>query len=352
MPMSKGRVLVYRLGSLGDTIMALPAFNALRMIYPKEFLSLLTNCPVTSKAAPIQSVLGGHFFEDVISYPLGTRSPMEILRLILQIRGRGISTVVNLAAFRSDKSLKRDAIFFRLAGARVLHGFDLLPEDKFPRKDTRSAEIEWEARRLARRVATLHDIDLDVPAYWDLHIDENEKSEADSLLAALPEEVPIISLSVGTKVSCKHWGQAKWQELIRRLAGTFKEWALVFTGAEEEQAESEACMKYWSGPALNLCGLASPRTISSVYGRSKIFVGHDSGPMHLAACMGTPCVAIFSARNIPRQWFPRGQNNRIIYHRTDCAGCGLDVCIEEKKKCMESITVDEVLSAATDLLLK
>jgi ADP-heptose:LPS heptosyltransferase len=73
--------------------------------------------------------------------------------------------------------------------------------------------------------------------------------------------------------------------------------------------------------------------------------------MHLAAAVGTPCVAIFSARNFPRQWFPRGNFNKIIYHGTDCAGCLLELCIEEKKKCILSITVDEVQSAVMDLVL-
>jgi ADP-heptose:LPS heptosyltransferase len=67
--------------------------------------------------------------------------------------------------------------------------------------------------------------------------------------------------------------------------------------------------------------------------------------MHLAAAVGTPCVAIFAARNIPRQWFPYGPAHRILYHRVECAGCGLETCIEQQKKCILSITPDEVLTA-------
>ena len=74
------------------------------------------------------------------------------------------------------------------------------------------------------------------------------------------------------------------------------------------------------------------------------------GPMHLSAAVGTPCVAIYSARNFLRQWTPRGDFNKILYHKTDCAGCGLELCIEQKKKCILSITVDEVQNSALQLL--
>ncbi len=64
--------------------------------------------------------------------------------------------------------------------------------------------------------------------------------------------------------------------------------------------------------------------------------------MHLAAAVGTPCVAIFAARNIPRVWFPHGARHRVVYHEVDCMGCGLETCIVQRKKCLTSITVAEV----------
>ena len=72
--------------------------------------------------------------------------------------------------------------------------------------------------------------------------------------------------------------------------------------------------------------------------------------MHLAAAVQTPCVAIFAARNRPRVWFPYGKRHRVLYHRTDCWGCGLETCIIEEKKCLTSITVDEVITEVRALL--
>jgi heptosyltransferase III len=101
---------------------------------------------------------------------------------------------------------------------------------------------------------------------------------------------------------------------------------------------------------LNLCGVTSPRETAAVMGRATLFVGHDSGPMHLAAAVGIRCVALFSARNLPRVWFPFGTNHRVIYHDVPCKGCGLETCVKFKKKCITSVSVDEVFSTVVKVL--
>jgi hypothetical protein len=63
-------VLVYRLGSLGDTVVALPCFHLIKRRFPDAKITLLTNRPVASAAAPAESILGrGYFFDDVLEYP-------------------------------------------------------------------------------------------------------------------------------------------------------------------------------------------------------------------------------------------------------------------------------------------
>ena len=84
--------------------------------------------------------------------------------------------------------------------------------------------------------------------------------------------------------------------------------------------------------------------------RARVLLSHDSGPMHLAAAVQTPCVAIFAARNKPRVWFPYGGQHRVVYHRVSCWGCGLETCLVEGKRCLTSITVGEVIAAARSVL--
>jgi heptosyltransferase-3 len=90
----------------------------------------------------------------------------------------------------------------------------------------------------------------------------------------------------------------------------------------------------------------SPRESAAVIQQADIFLGVDSGPMHLAASVGTLCVSIFSARNLPGIWFPFGSAHENIFRKTECFGCNLGVCTIEKKKCILSISVDEVVAAA------
>jgi ADP-heptose:LPS heptosyltransferase len=344
-------VLVYRLGSLGDTIIALPAFHAVRRAFPERRIVLLTNRPVSSKAAPVEAVLGrGYFFNRILEYPTGTRNPFVLAALLAQIRLGNVDTAINLTAYRCDATTRRDRIFFRLAGVRKFHGFDLVKADKKPFRDPLTGETESEARRIARRVKDLCLIDLDDPRNWDLRLDAREINESKYALLPIGEINTKIAMAIGTKVQSKHWGVNNWRELCRRLSNRLENAAAVFIGAGGEFSEAQECIKAWSGPSINLCGSTSPRVSAGVLSQCGLFIGHDSGPMHLAASVGVPCVAVFAARNLPRQWFPHGRIHRVLYHETECAGCGLETCIEMKKQCILSISVEEVFDAAMRVL--
>src|SRR5208337_2816669 len=106
----------------------------------------------------------------------------------------------------------------------------------------------------------------------------------------------------------------------------------------------------WLGAKVNLSGRLLPRESAAVLSHATVFVGPDSGPMHLASSFGVPCVRVFSARMAPGMWFPNGLRNQVIFHPTECMGCQLETCVVMKKKCTTSITVDEV-ERAVDLVL-
>jgi heptosyltransferase-3 len=345
-------VLVYRLGSLGDTVIALPAFHAVRRAFPESKITLLTNKPVSAKAAAVEEVLGrGFFFDGVLDYPVGTRSPWVLAGLVWRMRRLRIRTAVNLAAFRSDAASARDRKFFRAAGVGRFVGFDLEVRDKRPLPDPVTGEVEWEVARIARRVLELEAVNLEDAANWDLRLTPGEAAAGGALLDSLPWDRPVLAFSTGTKVQAKHWGWENWAELSRRLAGHLPDWSAAFLGSSSESDEAARCAAAWSGRMVNLCGQSTPRESAAVLRRCRLFLGHDSGPMHLAACMGVPCVAVFSARNLPRQWFPRGgDRNRILQRRPDCAGCGLEVCVEQGKRCLTDIWVGEVLEAVLGVL--
>ncbi len=335
------RVLIYRLGSLGDMVVALPSLHLVARAFPDAERRMLTNFPVNVKAPAAAAVVGeSGLVQGYLRYAVGMRSPKEILRLWWEIVRWGPEVLVYLAAARGVKAARRDAMFFRLCGVRRMIGVPVT--EAMQENCVLAGDLEPEAERLARNLAELGDARVGDEASWDLRLTDTEKDAARAALAPVLGR-PMIAVSVGTKVQAKDWGVANWRELLTRLGAAYPDHALMLAGAAEESEASEFAASAWRGPAVNLCGKLSPRESAAALAHARVFVGHDSGPMHLAAAVQTPCVAIFAARNRPRVWFPYGTQHRVVYHRVDCWGCGLETCIEQRKKCLTSITVDEVL---------
>jgi heptosyltransferase III len=342
------RVLIYRLGSLGDTLVALPALHLVARAFPNAERRMLTNFPVNVKAPPAAAILEHTgLVHGFVRYAAGTRSPRELLPLWWKLARWRPDVLVYLGPARGIAGVKRDATFFRLCGIRRLVGVPLTEEMQRHRWNEEEDALEPEAARLARTLGELGDAHLDSPESWDLHLTPEEHARAADALAAA-NGLPFLAVSVGTKVQSKDWGRENWRALLSRLAESYPGYGLALAGAAEESDASEFAAGGWresgGGPVANLCGRLTPRESAAAFVRSRVFVGHDSGPMHLAAAVQTPCVAIFAARNKPRVWFPYGQQHRVIYHKTECWGCGLETCIVERKRCLTSITVDEVLT--------
>jgi ADP-heptose:LPS heptosyltransferase len=336
-------VLVYRLGSLGDTVVALPALNLVKDYFSGATLSLLTNKPVASKAAPMEAVLGPDFFREVIAYPVGVRDPQDLLAVSRRIRTRSFDVLVNLSAARGRLKAWRDYCFFRACGIKRIIGTPIQRRDFAVHEDPETGLYESETLRLLRRVVSLGNVDLEDTSTWDLRLTDEERERAQSLL---PEHSkPAIAVCFGTKMQAKDWERTNWLELVGRLGAILTDWRLVVVGSADELDRAVECTKRWQGPVVNLCGALSPRESAAVLEKCALFIGHDSGPMHLASAVGTPCVAIFAARNLPGQWFPARSGHEVIYHKTECFGCELVKCIAERKRCILSITVDEVFDA-------
>lgn len=349
------RVLVYRLGSLGDTLIALPALHLLQRVFPGAERRLLTNVPVASKAPAAQAVLGeSGLIQSYERYVVGTRNPLHLLVLAWRIRRFRPEVLVYLVAARGVTVAERDRKFFRYAcGVRRLVGVPLT-ETLQSNLLLPDGTLEPEASRLVRTVAELGTVDLGLADNWDMHLSPAETEQADAALEPLGG-VQLLAVSVGTKVQAKDWGRDNWRALLERLALQYPGCGLVLMGAPEESAVSEFAADGWravpgAGPVLNLCGVLSPRGSAAALRRCAVFLGHDSGPMHMAAAVGTPCVAVFAARNKPRVWFPFGDRHRVIYHRVDCWGCELETCVEQRRKCLLSITVDEVVHPVRGVL--
>lgn len=343
------RVLIYRLGSLGDTVAALPCFHLIARAYPQAERVLLTNFPIQAKAAPAAAVLEGSGLVDgYTAYNVGTRSGFELLRLASQIRRFRPDVLVYLMPVRPLNKVRRDRWFFRLAGVRRIVGLPG-PDELRHRFDAATGLYELESNRLARTIAALGDAHTEDPANWDIRLSAVEIEAADRALAPLAGR-PLIFCAPGCKMQANDWEKENWRALLGRLYRKHPEWGLVMSGGAEDRAVCEFAAKDWAGAKLNLAGKLNPRESAAAYRRARVFLGADSGPKHLAGCVGALCVCVFSARNLPGVWFPPGKGNAIVYHQPECAGCGLETCIVMEKKCIRSVTVDEMEQAVEQVL--
>jgi ADP-heptose:LPS heptosyltransferase len=335
---------------LGDTVVALPSYRLVARVFPHAERVLLTNFSVNAKAPQAEAVLGeSNLIHRYMRYVAGTRNPIELLQLAIQIRRFKPELMVYLSMGRDVRDVRRYRFFFeKLCGIRHIVGMPSGDENS-ALYDPATGLYESEAARLLRTIRTLGEADVNDLANWDLQLTADEKASAAVAIEPLGGR-PFIVCGPGTKMQTKVWGRDKWRELLGRLSARFPGYGLALIGARDDAEVAEYAGTAWQGPCVQLCGKTTPRQSAAVIGRAQLFLGPDSGPMHLAAAQGVPLAIVFAAFDRPGRWFPIGPRSRYVYHHVDCAACGLQTCIEKKKICIESITVDEMEQAALDAM--
>ncbi len=317
------RIVIYRLGSLGDTVVALPCLHAVAKAYPEAERVMLTNIPVSTKAAPLEAILGGSgLVHRFVAYPVGTRSLAGLLALRRTLRALDARTLVYLTPPRGLATAWRDWLFFRLCGFTHVVGTPLSGDLQRNRVDLEGV-VEWECQRLARCIAPLGEVALDDRASWDLHLTDDERAAGATALGAVAQRL-FIAINMGGKEASNDWGEANWLTLITRLAAAHADHALVVVGAPEDSVRAARVGAAWPEPVVNLCGRVSPRVSAAAMAGARVFVGHDSGPLHLAAAVGVRCVGLFGPKNRPRQWHPYGAGHRVIHEMRGVLAIGVD----------------------------
>jgi ADP-heptose:LPS heptosyltransferase len=133
-----------------------------------------------------------------------------------------------------------------------------------------------------------------------------------------------------------------------RLAAERDVWPVIFGGPEDRPA-GDTLLSKW-GRGYNAAGALALRSSAAALKRCRLYLGNDTGTMHLAAAVGVPCAAIFSARDLPGRWYPSGRGHHVFRSQVDCEGCGLTACVERYNECLERISAAEVLAACQSIL--
>jgi asparagine synthase (glutamine-hydrolysing) len=350
-------ILVFRIGQLGDTIVSLPAMQAIRNRYPDARLTLLCDRHPGKSFVLASDLLGrSGLFDEFLSYPVhedqNLSRPWSMAPVLAALRRRKFDAVVYLApSLRSPAQINRDRKFFRLAGIRNFIGmtnFAALPE-KISGKPL--PQLPSEADLLLDRLRA-DGIPVSAPgqARADLRLGLSEETEVAGWLGRLPFDNNRLWIGVGpgSKMPAKRWPEERFHEVMAELIKEFDVWPVVF-GGNEDAGLGDRLISAW-GCGYNAAGALSLRGSAAALRHCALLLTNDTGTMHLAAVVGTRCVAVFSAREWPGMWFPYGAGHRVFRSDIECEGCQLVECIERKNECLNRITLEQVLAGCKDVL--
>lgn len=350
------KLLIYRFGQIGDTVAALPALWLLREAFPDAEFTLLSEVPAGGTAVPPEKILpAAGLIQKFAKYQAGASATrvLTLLRTALVLRRQKHDALAYLLpSIRSPRQRARDALFFRLAGIRRTFGFEGFPDDPFPHEpDGALKPVPHEADALLHRLAK-----SGFPAVpagqgrMDLGLTAEEKNRADAWWRqhGTPQDTGRwFAVCSGSKWSSKQWPADRYAEVGRRLIVERGLLPVIF-GGSEDRALAQQLIAGW-GAGLCAAGELSVRESAALLQQARFYLGNDTGVMHLAAAVGTPCVAIFSALDWPGRWHPYGPGHRVLRHEVPCAGCLLQVC-DRDHLCLAGISTDAVYQGCREVL--
>jgi heptosyltransferase III len=173
-------------------------------------------------------------------------------------------------------------------------------------------------------------------------------TQAEQAVDKLLGDAPFVHLHPASRWRFKCWTAQKNAELIDRLAAEGQR--IVVTAAPDETQMIDEILAKAKATTLNLAGKLTLKQLGAVAARARLFVGVDSMPMHLAAAMGVPTVALFGPSG-ESEWGPWNVPHRVVKSTHTCRPCGQDGCGGGKvSECLTLLPVDIVHAAARELL--
>lgn len=349
------KVLVFRIGELGDTLVSLPALRAIRKNFPDAYIALLSNGdPDGHKVSPKEVLSNEGIIDEWLSYPSenADRKAAHYWRLLRMLRQEHYEILVYLAPrIRRKRDVRRDLLFFRLAGiSKVIggKGFDALPERTNGSLPGVAHEADYLLQRLSRDGLKSSNADQ---AGFTLRLTREEEEASQAWLDKCVETERfdfLIGFGPGSKWPSKIWPEDHFAELGTRLVQQKNIFPIVFGGPDDQEL-GDRLINAW-GRGANAAGSLSVREAAGALKECDAYIGNDTGTMHLAAAVGTRCVAIMAAIDWPGHWNPYGAGHIVLRRTVPCEGCLLRVCAREDMRCLKEISVKAVLDACHILL--
>lgn len=328
-------ILIVKMSAIGDVIHALPVAQALKEHYPASKITWMVE-----KAASDLLTMNPYIDEIILFDKPKYKSLAGLIKhgpeLAKLLKSYHFDFVLDL------QGLFKSAAIAWLSGAPSKIGY------------CNMRELSWLVSKPvcgANKDGHVIERYLDVARYlgcnvtepqFGLRPDERDKEEAMRILssAGLNIASPYIVMAPGTNWLSKCWPAENYAALADALAQKYKE-SIVLIGGAQDQERAEIIQAGSKADIINLIGKTTLKQLTCILQKSKLFIGGDTGPMHLAVAMGTTAMALFGPSDADRNG-PFGSRNIIIRKKLACSPCFKRTCAD--LQCMEQITVDDILA--------
>ena len=334
------KILVVRLDRIGDVLLSTPVIKVLRQFFPDSRIAFL--------AAPRsrQILEGNPYLDEVIIYDkkLSFAGHIEFIQSLSRERFQ--------VAIILHPTLRTHILTF-LAGIPERIGYDRkggwLLTKRIPHKKQFGMKHET-------------DYTLDLLRYIGLNPGKGElfMPVTDACKAGVKDTLErngirdgdtVVVLNPGASCPSKRWDAGRFAKIGDMLSRDDRVKIIVIAGPSDKTIGDKAA-SLMKEPCVNLSGRTTIEDVAGLLCRTRLFISNDSGPVHIACAVGTPVVAIFgrSDRGLsPERWGPRGPNDIVLHKDVGCSVCLAHDC-KLGFKCLNTISVDEVVAAARRIL--
>lgn len=331
------KILILKPSSLGDVVQALPVLRLLKRQFPNAQVWWW----VDSNFAPLlesdPDLAGVLRFER-----RGWGSPrrwLELWRTLRWMRGQQFDWVIDL------QGLARSGTVAWLANGRQLVGLDEPREGArgyydviVPRASFHTHAVDW-------YLAVLRELGVPVDSHFDW------LPERPAVAAAIREKWVVnsdrwLALLPGARWENKRWPVEHFAEVIRQLAARHAELRFVILGSGADQQMGATLARVASDRSLDLTGATSLMEMVEWLRLSRLVITNDTGPMHVAAALGKPIVALFGPTE-PRRTGPYGQLDAAVRYALPCAPCLKSRCASSQRmECLTAISPETIVALA------
>jgi lipopolysaccharide heptosyltransferase II len=343
-------VLCVRLDTLGDVLMTTPALRALRESLPGRRLTLLTSPAGAEAGALVPEV------DDVLVYDAPwmkatapRRDSGPEYEMAQRLRRAGFDAAVIFTVYSQNPLPSAFLCYLADVPLRLAHchenPYQLLTHwapDPEPAKGVRH-----EVQRQLDLVATVGCRTAD--PRLSIRFTEADRGRARALLAeaGVDRRRPWVVVHAGATAASRRYPPEGFAEAAGRLTREHG-CQVLFTGAPGERELVEAVRGMMRAPSHELVGRLRLAELAAVLAEAPLLISNNTGPVHIAAAVGTPVVDLYALTN--PQHTPWAVPSRVLFHDVPCKYCYKSVCPEGHHDCLRRVPPGAVVTAAVELL--